>query len=67
MVRVFPLSPLEKIARNAGAKRVSVSAAKALRDAVLDVADRIATDAVAASRHAGRVTVKAEDIRIACR
>ena len=45
MVRDFPLAPLEKIAREAGAERVAVSA----------------------SHHAGRVTVKASDIKIACR
>jgi len=67
MVRTFPLAPLEKIARKAGAERVSVSAVKAIREAVLDVAEAIAADAVAASRHAGRVTVKAADIKIACR
>lgn len=67
MVRTFPLAPLEKIARKAGAERVSVSAVKAVRDAVLDMADKIAVDAVAASHHAKRVTVKAEDIRIASR
>ncbi len=67
MVRFFPLAPLEKIARKAGAERVSVSAVKALREAILDVAEAIAVDAIAASRHAGRVTVKASDIKIACR
>lgn len=67
MVREFPLSPLEKIAREAGAERVAVSAVKALREAMLEVADQIAVDAVAASRHAGRVTVKASDIKIAFR
>ncbi len=67
MVRNFPLAPLEKIARDAGAERVSVSAVKALREAVLDLADKVAADAVAASHHAGRVTVKASDIKIAYR
>jgi len=38
-----------------------------MREAVLDAAESIATDAVAASHHAGRVTVKAKDIKIACR
>ena len=67
MVRDFPLAPLEKIAREAGAERVAVSAVKALKEAVLDVAEAIARDSVAASHHAGRVTVKASDIKIACR
>ena len=67
MVRTFPLAPLERIAKKAGARRVSSSAVEAMREAVLDAAESIATDAVAASHHAGRVTVKAKDIRIACR
>ena len=67
MVRSFPLAPLEKIAREAGAERVSISAVKALREAVIEAAETIAKDSVAAAHHAGRVTVKASDIKIACR
>jgi histone H3/H4 len=67
MTRVFPLAPLERIAKKAGAQRVSATAVKAMREAILDAAETIATDAVAASHHAGRVTVKAKDIKIACR
>jgi histone H3/H4 len=67
MTRVFPLAPLERIAKKAGVPRVSASAVRAMREAVLDFAERIAADAVAASHHAGRVTVKAKDIKIACR
>ncbi len=67
MVRVFPLAPLERIARKAGAERVSASAVEVIREAVLDEAEKIAIDAVAVSRHAGRVTVKAKDIKIVCR
>ena len=67
MVRVFPLAPLERIAKKAGAKRVSVSALKEMREAVLEFADRIAIDAVAVARHAGRVTVKGKDIKLVSR
>lgn len=67
MVRIFPLAPLERIARKAGAERVSASAVEVIREAVLDEAEKIAIDAVAVSRHAGRVTVKAKDIKIVCR
>jgi len=67
MVREFPLSPIEKIAKEAGAERIAVSAVKALREAMLEVADQIAADAVAAAHHARRVTVKASDIKIAFR
>jgi histone H3/H4 len=64
MVREFPLSPLKRIAKKAGAKRVSVSAAKELRIAFLEKAEKIAANAVAVSRHAGRITVKASDIEL---
>ena len=67
MSRVFPLAPLERIAKKAGAQRVSASAVREMREVVLDAAESIASDAVAASHHAGRVTVKAKDIKIACR
>jgi len=67
MVRVFPLAPLERIAKKTGAQRVSAKAVEAMREVILDAAESIAIDAVAAMRHAGRVTVKAKDIKIACR
>ncbi len=67
MVKEFPLSPLERIARKAGAERVSASAAKELRAALLEDANRLAVDAIAAARHAKRVTVKREDIALAAR
>ncbi|MCX8179626.1 MAG: NFYB/HAP3 family transcription factor subunit [Candidatus Aenigmarchaeota archaeon] len=67
MVRDFPLSPIERIAKEAGAERVAVSAVKALKEAMLELAEQIAVEAVAAAQHAGRVTVKASDIRIAFR
>jgi len=67
MVRIFPLAPLERIAKKAGAERVSASAVEVIREAVLDEAEKIAIDAVAVARHAGRVTVKAKDIKIVCR
>lgn len=67
MVKDFPLSPLEKVARNAGAERISSSALKEMRVVLLDISDRIAVDAVAACHHAKRVTVKREDIQMAVR
>ncbi|HKZ45132.1 MAG TPA: histone [archaeon] len=67
MVKVFPLFPLEQIARKAGAERVSREALIALRDSLLEISDKIASDSVAIARHAGRVTVKGEDIKIAVR
>jgi histone H3/H4 len=67
MVKDFPLLPLENLARKAGAERVSLSGVKALKQALLEMSDAIARDAIAASNHAKRVTVKAEDIRLVTR
>ncbi|MFH8081008.1 MAG: NFYB/HAP3 family transcription factor subunit [Candidatus Aenigmatarchaeota archaeon] len=67
MVRDFPLSPIERIAKEAGAKRIAVPAVKALKEAMLELAEQVAIEAVAAAHHAGRVTIKASDIKIACR
>ena len=67
MVKDFPLSPLEKIARKAGAERVSSSALNELKVTLLELADKIAAEAVVASHHAKRVTVKREDIVMATR
>jgi histone H3/H4 len=71
MVKDFPLLPLEKIlkdaGKNAGADRVSTSAVKELKNVLLEISDKIAIDAVAASHHAKRVTIKRDDIVMAAR
>jgi histone H3/H4 len=71
MVKEFPLLPLEKIAHEAGkevgADRVALSATVELRNTLLEIADKIAQEAVAASMHANRVTVKREDIALVAR
>lgn len=67
MVKDFPLSPLEKIARKAGAERVSSSALNEMKVALLEMSDKVAQEAVAACHHAKRVTIKREDIQMAAR
>lgn len=71
MVKDFPLSPLEKIAKEAGktvgADRVAMSAAEEMRNILLEFSNKIAIDAIAASHHAKRVTIKKEDIILATR
>ena len=71
MVKDFPLLPLEKLAKEAGkavgAERVALSATKELKIILLEFADKIAKDAVELAAHAGRVTVKREDIALAGR
>jgi DNA-binding protein len=65
MVKDFPLLPLEKIAREAGAERVSHSALVILREILLEMSEDLAREAVKLSEHAKRVTIKREDIILA--
>jgi|FaiFalDrversion3_1042247.scaffolds.fasta_scaffold00553_3 histone H3/H4 len=67
MTKEFSLFSLEKLAKMAGVERVSESATKELRAAILEVAEKLAIQAVAMCHHANRVTVKKEDIDLAVR
>lgn len=60
----LPLASVEKLIRKAGAHRVSKGAAKELASYLDDVAIEIAREAVTLSEHAGRKTVRAEDIKL---
>ena len=61
------MSPLERVARKAGGERVSTSEIDELYAAMMEISDNIAREAIAACRHARRVTVKREDIILANR
>ena len=61
----IPTAPMERILKNAGAKRVSYSAARLFAEVLENISADIAADAVRLSRHAGRKTVKASDIKLA--
>lgn len=65
MVKDFPLLPLEKIAREAGAERVSHSALITMKEMLLEMSEGLAREAVKLSEHAKRVTIKREDIILA--
>lgn len=61
----LPLAPVERILRKAGAERVSGAAVKELTAFLEKEAYRIAARALELARHAGRKTVKEEDIKTA--
>jgi len=62
---VIASAPMAEILKQAGAERVSEPAAHAMAAVIKDVAFDIAKDAVKFAKHAGRKTVKREDIELA--
>ena len=61
------VAPMHRICKKAGAGRVSEAAAKALAKKLEEIGIKIAKEAIDYAMHAGRKTVKAEDIEIAAR
>jgi len=61
----IPTAPCERILRKANIDRVSDDAAAALRDILEEIGQDIAERAAKLARHAGRVTIKAEDVKLA--
>ena len=59
------LSAMYRILKKAGAERVSDESADELRRVIEEFAESIAKSAVDMASHAGRKTVKSEDIRLA--
>lgn len=63
--RVLSLLGMEKLLKRAGAPRVAEDAKVALQEALEEHADALCAKAVEFSRHAGRRTVTAEDVKLA--
>jgi DNA-binding protein len=61
----LPLAPVERLIKKAGAERVSESAARELAVVLQERAALISSKAVKLAKHAGRVTVTEEDIKMA--
>jgi len=65
--KVIPNAPVARILMNAGAKRVSASAADAFSDILHDAAMKIAEKAAMIAKHSGRKTVHEGDVKLAAR
>jgi len=64
---MLPLTPFERILKKVGAKRVSQDALEEMSKVVEEKIFKIATEAAALAKHAGRKTVTDEDVRMARR
>jgi len=58
------LSAMYRILKKSGAERVSDESAIELRRVIEEIAEAIAKNATDMSKHAGRKTIKADDIKL---
>ncbi|MHA2173527.1 MAG: histone [Candidatus Hodarchaeales archaeon] len=61
----FASARVEKLIRNAGARRVSADAISRLNEVLTDYGMNLAKYAVEIARHSGRKTIKENDIKLA--
>ena len=61
---MLPLASIERIARKAGAKRISSKAIKELAKTVEEICMELALEAAQAARHAKRKTILKNDIKL---
>ena len=63
--RIIPVAPVDRLIRNAGAKRVSQDAGEKLAEVLEEIGKRIAEDAIRFAQHSKRNTVTESDIQLA--
>lgn len=63
----IPDAPMDRILRDAGAKRVSKSAARQFALALESMAVDISEESIVFARHAGRKTIVSDDIKLAAK
>ncbi len=61
----LPVAPLYRIMRKAGAHRVSREAKEAFVQVIEEIARKLARRAAELAKHAKRVTVKEQDVKLA--
>jgi histone H3/H4 len=61
----LPIAPIDRIIRKAGAERVSQEAADALANVMENYVIDLAERALILAKHAGRKTIRVEDVRLA--
>ncbi|MEM5812151.1 MAG: NFYB/HAP3 family transcription factor subunit [Candidatus Aenigmatarchaeota archaeon] len=59
----FPYTPIGRIAKKSGVKRISDSALKAIREIILEEAEEKAREIVKIAEHSGRKTVLRRDVQ----
>ena len=65
--RLIPLAAMEALMKTSGVERVSESAKQALKKFLEERARQLITRAAVFAQHAGRKTVKGEDIELAAK
>ena len=65
MVKILPLAAMGRIMKQVGANRVSDSAKKALAEVLQEFGINLSEKAWKFAQHAGRTTIKSEDIILA--
>jgi len=61
----FGLAALYRVLKKSGANRVGDEAVEELRESIEQIAESIAKQSVELAQHAGRKTIKTEDIKLA--